>query len=1050
MIAHSMLVDSKLFGGNDELADAWQSFAEGHASRNGPIAAQRQRALLESLLNTDLSMKDFAERQKLTPIRQMADDIHEICEAQSLSSMGGGIQRELNDFIAGRLLQRWFEIAAPVGLYPPKTANRNTSKDAAGDSPKPEETPSAEQRTVDDGKPKMGYREQLQDDRLALRSTIAGSVLSWALHGATAGSQRGAEKKIGERINHQYLAADSVSSYGLDVFVNSLFAFDDTKGNVEGSSLGRRFNNYVFGRTLTIVPQNIGKNAPKDDSIHRTRKRKKGDDSELVDDLHDERSIDPARAAEQKDTSMLVSAVLEDMEKAGSKFARQAAVLRLRMGIGEGAEPMTLEQAGRALGITRERVRQIEANAYPTFKRFYEKRERALQRKREEASLLPEVEPVVPPVGQTPNRPDALKPSRRVEPVVIPDSSTLDEELMAKKIEAELEERRRRKQTQGQTAAVISTDLAGGESSTAPVQMTQGEQVLPMTDVGGEKKPEVTGAPTRPSLEQTMGENAAISGLSVESEQQKSPRNAAEAKQLLRRFFSEESPELDFSAKGAQRALEVAKFLRALRIARGAPDVTQLSRDIATSDASISADSLAMALKRMRVPDDEIDQPLSEKAKGREYRAILVNEGESGNQALAVARYAFPDEADAALRKNCLRFLSERELFWSRKIGEPSKKTNVPVVKRLGFEQTTFNDTDPITIESAREIVQRIADQYDAMPGFERAKAEAIATDAFKALTEPYSISRVSTLSAGKVNGKETQVTSGTLSRWKSGRKEAGVVNPAPVSIDTVSQVADALAYSIFPGTPEGKALAERMTNYLSGVPWSGNKNNSELLAYALEKNLDAAGFFLLSRRQLRMPQHEFESYLGIAHERYSEMIAPEGKSYAKRVNLGDFEGFVERLKFANDEERAAFRKLVLRKPRGDFGREEQDLQRVAMSILQPGSDTTMADFVKGVMELHGFRSAEDLVEGVLNNERRRGVNPSPTLKPALERELRKALMDKEPEFSPSTARVFMAFALPGVKNRDLSESLVERCGEHAQGAADAKAGGGFVGSGRK
>ncbi len=83
-----------------------------------------------------------------------------------------------------------------------------------------------------------------------------------------------------------------------------------------------------------------------------------GDDEEssLGDFIEDERSLSPAEAAIDKDLSYQTDLVLESLTP------REQKVLKMRFGIGE-RQDYTLEEVGKVLGVTRERVRQIEAKA---------------------------------------------------------------------------------------------------------------------------------------------------------------------------------------------------------------------------------------------------------------------------------------------------------------------------------------------------------------------------------------------------------------------------------------------------------------------------------------------------------------------------------------------------------------------------------------------------------------------------------------------------------------------------------------------------------------
>jgi RNA polymerase primary sigma factor len=81
------------------------------------------------------------------------------------------------------------------------------------------------------------------------------------------------------------------------------------------------------------------------------------EEQELGDVLSDETSVSPEDAATTRTMKQEVQDVLEDV-----LTPRERLVLQLRFGLGNG-HTFPLEQVGRQLGITRERVRQIEAGA---------------------------------------------------------------------------------------------------------------------------------------------------------------------------------------------------------------------------------------------------------------------------------------------------------------------------------------------------------------------------------------------------------------------------------------------------------------------------------------------------------------------------------------------------------------------------------------------------------------------------------------------------------------------------------------------------------------
>ncbi len=91
------------------------------------------------------------------------------------------------------------------------------------------------------------------------------------------------------------------------------------------------------------------------------------EDSELGDFVEDTDAVAPADAVAQK----MLKEELQDMLQ--SLPPREVRILQLRYGLGD-SESYTLEEVGKKMGITRERVRQIEAQAlsrlrHPTYSR---------------------------------------------------------------------------------------------------------------------------------------------------------------------------------------------------------------------------------------------------------------------------------------------------------------------------------------------------------------------------------------------------------------------------------------------------------------------------------------------------------------------------------------------------------------------------------------------------------------------------------------------------------------------------------------------------------
>ncbi len=502
-----------------------------------------------------------------------------------------------------------------------------------------------------------------------------------------------------------------------------------------------------------------------------------------------------------------------------------------------------------------------------------------------------------------------------------------------------------------------------------------------------------------------------------------------QTKAALDHCFADENPSIDTGAMEVERAVEVGKFFKALRVARGQDSYIELARTLAQHNAGYASEEFDNLISAMSISERELGEPLSDAARNRTYRKHTNPE-----LAQAIADYAYPPEAEqrSGANKRCVEFLSSK-IYVTRKAKYRSNMVRESEGEEIGVNASGFK---PAAIGKFRKpggVADLLADAYtarDAMNGFDPAQAEKISIDLYKALTVQLSNGDLERASVGTLNGEETSLNSATISRWRTGRKEGDVKILVEVDHDKLLTVCDALAHSIAPDA----ATAEKLANLMAGVPWEGKKTNAQIVDYAVEHKLDGAALLQLQRRQLRMKNSEHSKYLGIDATRYYEIINPDSKKTAKTLSIGDFERLVER-QGLNDETNAAlpdlkrhaqYRKLILHKPIDDFDAGQQELISYCKQAATLPPTQLLTGLLKKLHELHGTRNADDLAEAIGSYEEQRNGARAPHQQRQLKLDIRKAI-DGEPVIIHDDLLAWVAgFALPGREHETARQPLLK------------------------
>ena len=194
---------------------------------------------------------------------------------------------------------------------------------------------------LDPAKPKSGLMDQIErlyDDAVAMKNQIIRANLRLVVSIA--------KRHVGPTENFFELVSDGNMS-----LMRAVEKFDFARGN--------KFSTYASW----AIMKNFARTIPDE---HRHRDRFRTSHAEMFTTTQDDRTDQFEQESAQIQREAQVEKILDRLDE------REQKIIIRRFGLRRGQEPLTLKQVGAELGVTKERIRQIEARALSKLRKAVE------------------------------------------------------------------------------------------------------------------------------------------------------------------------------------------------------------------------------------------------------------------------------------------------------------------------------------------------------------------------------------------------------------------------------------------------------------------------------------------------------------------------------------------------------------------------------------------------------------------------------------------------------------------------------------------------------